>query len=80
MEGSIFGTFHPLALACLVRFSRTLQSWTKLTENLDPPPLMGKWCVLAFVRLHATAPPSPPPKKTSRMGKLRVLAFARLNP
>ena len=72
-----FWYFSPLALAYLVRLSRTLQSWTKLTENLDPPPLMGKWCVFAFVRLHPwfwgdnyllflNIPPKiapPPPKK-----------------
>ena len=52
MEASIFSTFHPLPLAYLVRLSRTLQSWTKLMTNLDPSPLMGKWCVLAFLRLH----------------------------
>ena len=67
MEASIFWYFSPLALAFLVRFSRTLQSWTKLTENLDPPPLMGKWCVLAFERL----PPSPPPRlKKIKDGKI----------
>ena len=42
-----FCYFSPLALLCLVRFYRRLQSWTKLTENLNPPPFVGKWCVFA---------------------------------
>ena len=81
-----FWYFSPLALAYLMRFSRTLQSWTKLTENLDPSPLMGKWCVLAFVWLHPwfwgdncllvlyippkIAPPPPPPKNRIKDGKI----------
>ena len=60
-----------------MRFSRKLQSWTKLTESLDPPLLMGNWCAFAFLRLHPwfwgdgcllflyippkIAPPPPPP-------------------
>ena len=75
-----------------MRLSRTLQSWTKLMKNFDPSPLMGKWCVLAFLRLHPwlwgdncllflyirrRLRAAPTLSKKSRMG---VLAFARLHP